>query len=75
MGSPETSVQRQSITRGDCAMKKISKIIKMVKVSSYIAQCPIFMTAQSAFYTVLPDRPVQSNTILASLGSIQPSCN
>ena len=37
MGSPETSVQRQSITRGDCAMKKISKIIKMVKVSSYIA--------------------------------------
>ena len=43
-----------------------------VKVSSYIAQYPIFMIAQGAFYTLLPGRPVQSKTISASLGSIQP---
>ena len=42
-----------------------------VKVSSYIAQYPIF----SAFYTLLPGRPVQSKTISASLGSIQPRGN
>ena len=46
-----------------------------VKVSSYIAQYPIFRIAQSAFYTLLPGRPVQSKTISASLGSIQPRGN
>ena len=40
-------------------------------VSSYIAQYPILRTAQSAF-TLLPGRPVQSSTISASLGGIQP---
>ena len=46
-----------------------------VKVSSYIAQYPIFWIAQSAFYTLLPGRPVQSKTISASLESIQPRDN
>ena len=46
-----------------------------VKVSCYIAQYPIFRIAQSAFYTLLPGRPVQSKTISASLGSIQPRDN
>ena len=43
-----------------------------VKVSSYIAQYPVFRVAQSAFTLYFPDRPVQSNTVLTSLGSIQP---
>ena len=46
-----------------------------VKVSSYIAQYTIFRIAQSAFYTLLPGRHVQSKTISASLGSIQPCGN
>ena len=46
-----------------------------VKVSSYIAQYTIFRIAQSAFYTLLPGTHVQSKTISASLGSIQPCGN
>ena len=46
-----------------------------VKVSSYIAQYPIFRIAQSTFYTLLPGRAVQSKTNSASLGSIQPRGN
>ena len=46
---------------------------KKVKISPYIAQYPILRIAQSAFYTLLPDRPVESKTTSASLGSIQ-SC-
>ena len=42
-----------------------------VKISYYIAQYPIFGIAQSAFYTLLPGKPVQSKTTSASLGSIQ----
>ena len=41
-------------------------------VSSYIAQCPVLRTAQSAFTLYFPGRPVQSNTVSTSLGSIQP---
>ena len=44
---------------------------KKVKVSFYIAQYPVLRTVQSAFTLYFPDRPVQSNTILTSLGSIQ----
>ena len=46
-----------------------------VKVSSYITQYPIFRIAQSAIYTLLSGRPVQSNTISVSLRSIQPRGN
>ena len=42
------------------------------KVSFYIAQYPVHRTAQSAFTHYFPGRPVQSNTISTSLGSIQP---
>ena len=38
----------------------------------YIAQYPVHRTAQSAFTHCFPGRPVQSNTISISLGSIQP---
>ena len=38
-------------------------------VISYTAQYPIVRNAQSAF-TLFPDRPVQSNTISISLGSV-----
>ena len=40
-----------------------------VKASSYIAQYPVLRTIQRLYF---PDRPVHSDTILASLGSIQP---
>ena len=43
-----------------------------LKASSYIAQYPVLRTAQSAFTLYFPDRPVHSDTISASLGSIQP---
>ena len=42
-----------------------------VKASSYIVQYPVLRTAQSAFTLYFPDRPVHSDTISASLGSIQ----
>ena len=50
-------------------------LLLFIKVSSHIALYPIHSFAQSAFYTLLPGRPVQMNIISASLGSIQPSCN
>ena len=46
-----------------------------VKVTSYIAQYSIIRIAQSAFYTLLPGRPIHLNIILTSLGSIQPHGN
>ena len=49
--------------------------VKKIKVSSYIAQYPMFRISQSAFYTLLSGRSVQSKTIPASLGSIQPRGN
>ena len=42
------------------------------KASSYIAQYPVLRTTQNAFTLYFPDRPVHSDTISASLGSIQP---
>ena len=45
---------------------------KKVKVNFYIAQYLVHRTAQSAFTHYFPGRPVQSNTISTSLGSIQP---
>ena len=43
------------------------------KVSFYIAQYPILRTAQSTLhFTSLANRPVHSDTISSSLGSIQP---
>ena len=42
------------------------------KASSYIAQYSVLRTVQSAFTLYIPDRPVHSDTISASLGSIQP---
>ena len=58
-----------------CMQKLWYKILTFVMVSSYIAQYPIFRIAQSTFYTLLSGRPVQSKTISASLGSIQPRDN
>ena len=49
--------------------------IHINNVSSYIAQYPNFRVAQSTFYTLLRGRPVQSKTISASLGRIQPRGN
>ena len=46
-------------------------VISKVKASSYIAQYPGLRTAQSVFTLYFPDRPVHSDTISASLGSIQ----
>ena len=43
----------------------------MVKVSSYIPPCGLL----KALYTLLTDRPVQSNNISTSLGRIQPCYN
>ena len=40
-------------------------------VNSYIAQYTVLRTAQRAFTLYFPGRPVQSNTISTSLGSIQ----
>ena len=45
---------------------------KTVKVSYYLAQYPVFKTTQSVFTLYIPSRPVQSNTVSTSLGSIQP---
>ena len=42
------------------------------KLRSYIAQCPVLLTVQSTFTLYVPSRPVQSNTVSTSLGSIQP---
>ena len=42
------------------------------KVSSYIAQYLVLRIAQSTFTLYFPGRPVQSNTVSTSLGSIQP---
>ena len=47
-------------------------LYKVKKVSSYIALYPVLRTAQSAFTLYFPVRPVQSDTISTSLGSIQP---
>ena len=44
--------------------------VKMLKVSSYIAQYPILSSERLTLY--FPGRLVQSNTISTSLGSIQP---
>ena len=55
--------------------KRVGKgvtVKKKVKASSYIAQYPVLRTAQSTFTLYFPDRPVHSDTISASLGSIQP---
>ena len=41
-------------------------------LSRYTAQYPVLRTAQSAFTLYVPGRPVQSNTVSTSLGSIQP---
>ena len=46
--------------------------VKKLKVNSYIAQYLVLRTAQSAFILYFPGKPVQSNTISTSLGSIQP---
>ena len=45
-----------------------------IEISSYIAHYPVLGTAQSALHFT-PDRPVHSNAISTSLGSIQPHCN
>ena len=51
----------------------LSKYVNVIKkASSYIAQYPVLGTTQSAFTLYFPDRPVHSDTISASLGSIQP---
>ena len=50
----------------------VSFMKSKVRVSFYIAQYPVLRTAQSAFTLYFPDRPVQSDTISTSLGSIQP---
>ena len=42
------------------------------KASFYIAQYPVLRTIQSAFTLYFPDRLIHSDTISASLGSIQP---
>ena len=42
-------------------------------VISYIAQYPVPVTAENVLALLLPCRPVQSNTVSISLGSIQ--CN
>ena len=56
-----------------CAQNYVSGYKKKkVKVNFYIAQYPVYRTAQSAFTHYFPGRPVQSNTISTSLGSIQP---
>ena len=43
-----------------------------LKASSYTAQYPVLRIVQSALQFNFPDRPVHSDTISASLESIQP---
>ena len=43
------------------------------KVSFYIAQYPVLWITQRGFTLYFPGRPVQSNTVSTSLGSIQPN--
>ena len=47
-------------------------VLESKGITSYIAQYPGPRTVQSAFTLYFPGRPVQSNTISTSLGSIQP---
>ena len=49
-------------------------VVKIKKVSSYIARYPVFGTAQSALHFT-PGRPVHSKAISTSRGIIQPRCN
>ena len=56
-----------------CCIKEIKCIhthTHTYKVSSYIAQYPVLGTVQSDFTIYFPVRPVQSNTVSISLGSI-----
>ena len=46
--------------------------MRALKVSSYIAQYPVLRTVQSPLHFTSLGRPVHSDTILDSLGSIQP---
>ena len=46
--------------------------VRIRKKGFYTAQYPVDKTAQSDFTHYSPGRPVQSNTISTSLGSIQP---
>ena len=49
----------------------VASNVDEIKASSYMAQYPVLRPFK-ALYTLLPDRPVHSDTISASLGSIQP---
>ena len=71
---PRSSLQSYTHTRVHTNYR-LPKRKQCKKVRSYIAQYPIFRIAQSAFYILLPGIPVLSNTISASLGSIQPGGN
>ena len=61
---------------GDRTLAKLKPvktvIVTLKKGKFYIAQYPVHRTAQSGFTHYFPGRPVQSNTISTSLGSIQP---
>ena len=46
--------------------------VSILKLHSYIAQYLILRTAQNAFTLYFRGRPIKSNTISTSLGSIQP---
>ena len=64
-----TSLSQQTCVASNfCTHGYISK----KKVRFYIAQYPVHRTAQSAFTHYFLGRPVQSNTISTSQGSIQP---